>query len=92
MAEAVNITIYECHISRRLGVPAGARGHLVIEVPDWILRSRAMRIRFLRGLYEAEGSECHHEPTYTHKMLFSNQNDSLLRIVTNLKIGLPTKT
>lgn len=87
-SEAVNITVYEKFISKRLLIPSGARGNILIQVPDWIVKNKEMTIRFLRGLYEAEGSYSVHTPTYTYKMFFSNKNLSLLDIVFRLVKGL----
>lgn len=83
-SNAANITLYECHISRRLGIPTGAKGTLKDVLPKWISRDRALVIRYLRGLYEAEGSYSVHEATYTHKFLFANTNPSLLQTVFTL--------
>jgi DNA-binding transcriptional regulator WhiA len=83
-SNATDIVIYEKCISTRLGIPAGARGKLTIEVPEWIYKNRSHTVRYLRGLYEAEGSIHHHEKTYTHKLLFSNSNESMLRNVFTL--------
>lgn len=79
--KCTRIRIYQKDISRRLGVPTGNRGKVNNTVPAWILRNRNFMIRFLRGLYEAEGSFCVHKPTYTYKLLFSNRNPSLLNVV-----------
>jgi len=78
------ITLYQKDISKRLGVSTGARGDTKIKVPKWILDDKKYIIRYLRGLYEAEGSFCTHRPTYTYKFLFSNRNISLLNIVYRL--------
>lgn len=75
------ISIYEKYISKRLEVPTGNRRQLKIEVPKWILKDREALISYLRGLYEAEGSFCIHQPTSTYKLLFSNSNPSILNIV-----------
>ncbi len=83
-ANCINITIYQKYISKRLGIPTGAKGHLSVIVPRWIMRKRAHIIRFLRGLYEAEGSFCIHKPTYTYKLFFSNKNAALLENVFRL--------
>jgi hypothetical protein len=40
-----------------------------------------MLVRFLRGLFEAEGSLCIHLPTCTYNFGFCNKNPSLLTIV-----------
>ena len=77
----IRISLYQKGIAKRLGLPTGNRAHLVYQLPQWIVKSRPFRIRFLRGLYEAEGSYSIHKPTYTYKLLFSNKNKSLLDIV-----------
>jgi hypothetical protein len=80
-SNAVDIRLYQKHISSRLCIPAGARAALNIKVPLWIGKKKPYLIRFLRGLYEAEGSYCVHAPTYTYKFLFSNSNASMRKIV-----------
>lgn len=75
------IRIYQKQISRRLGVATGNRSKTEISIPRWILKNRSFLLRYLRGLYEAEGSFCIHKPTYTYKFLFSNRNESLLNNV-----------
>lgn len=82
--DAHNITIYEKEISKRLGIPTGARGSYMFVLPEWIEENQEYRIRFLRGLYEAEGSLCFHPKTYTHKFIFTNMNPHLLNVVFRL--------
>jgi len=77
-SKSTKIGFYEKHISRRMGVPSGARGDLDIRVPEWILKNKDYMVRYLRGLYEAEGSFCVHKPTSTYKLFFTNKNDSML--------------
>ncbi|HCJ52170.1 MAG TPA: hypothetical protein DHV25_00415 [Candidatus Kerfeldbacteria bacterium] len=48
------------------------------------MKSRPYIIRYLRGLYEAEGSYSVHKQTYTYKFVFSNTNQSLLKNVVEL--------
>jgi len=78
---AVRIRIYQKYLSKRIGIPSGARKNKNINIPRWILEKKAYLKRYLRGLYEAEGSFCVHKPTYTYKFLFSNRNESLLKNV-----------
>lgn len=80
-SNAMTVTIYERNISKRLGIPHGSRKNLNYVLPKWISRSRPNTIRFLRGLYEAEGSLCYHPPTSTHKLFFANKNQYLLKLV-----------
>ncbi len=77
----VRIRIYQKYISRRINIPTGSRKDKNIKIPEWILKNKQFLIRYLRGLYEAEGSFCIHKPTSTYKFLFSNKNKSLLNNV-----------
>lgn len=83
-SNAVDIRIYQKFISKRLGIPSGAKQHLFHVVPQWVLADKKYVVRYLRGLYEAEGSVSYHKPTYTHKFNFSNSNQSLLKNVYQL--------
>ncbi len=80
----IRISLYEKHISQRLKIPTGARGKLYFSVPRWVMRDKTYVKRYLRGLYEAEGSLSFHSATYTHKFIFSNRNVSLLKNVERL--------
>jgi len=88
----IRISLYQNCISERLGIPSGPRKGIDFVVPRWILSRREYAIRYLRGLYEAEGSVSIHLPTSTHKFSFSNTNQSLLDAVENLmnKFGFRT--
>ena len=77
----MRIRIYQRDISKRLDIPAGNRSTCVINIPSWVRQRRPFLIRYLRGLYEAEGSFSVHRPTFTFKFLFSNRNPSLLNAV-----------
>ncbi len=80
-SNCTNITIYEKNISNRLGIPTGARKDKRFTIPRWIWSDKNYLIRYLRGLYEAEGSFSVHPPTYTYKFVFANRNESLLNNV-----------
>lgn len=77
----IKINIYQKDISKRLNIPAGNKRNSEIKIPNWIWQNKNFLIRYLRGLYEAEGSFCIHKPTSTYKFLFGNRNKSLLRNV-----------
>jgi len=77
----IRIRIYEKYIGKRLGVPISPRRDKNIKIPRWILDNNQYIVRYLRGLYEAEGSHCVHLPTSTYKLFFSNRNESMLRNV-----------
>lgn len=80
----IRISIYEKKIQQRLGVPYSPRKNLKITVPRWILAKDEYVVRYLRGLYEAEGSTSFHAKTYTHKLDFANANQSMLANVYRL--------
>lgn len=83
----VRVRVYQKNISKRLDIPIGSRRNINFKTPQWILKNREYLKRYLRGLYEAEGSYCIHKPTYTYKFLFSNRNKSLLQnVYSGLKI------
>jgi len=88
-SNSTKIGLYEKYISERMGIPSGARKNLVINVPKWIFLEKKYILRYLRGLYEAEGSLNFHKKTYTHKLIFANVNKSMLDNVFNLmeKVG-----
>lgn len=77
-SDCTRIRIYQNNIQQRLRIPYSPRGKLKIVIPFWILKNKEFMIRYLRGLYEAEGSFCVHRPTYTYKFFFSNRNSSMI--------------
>jgi len=77
----IRVRIYQKNISKRLAISTGNKSKIKIQTPKWISGDKDFLIRYLRGLYEAEGSFCVHKPTYTYKFLFGNRNESLLRNV-----------
>lgn len=80
-SNALRISIYQKFISERLGVPTGNKKHFPHQIPQWIEENDAYIVRFLRGLYEAEGSLSIHLPTCTYNFCFTNLNPYLLKIV-----------
>ena len=83
-SKCTRICLYEKYISKRLSIAKGSKTEKHFSVPRWILKNRDYVIRYLRGLYEAEGNFSVHKPTCTYKMFFSNYNISLERIVYRL--------
>ncbi len=80
----MNVTVYEKNLAKRLNLPTGARAKYDFRLPTWIEKNRKHRIRFLRGMYEAEGTLCHSLATYTHKFIFTNMNEHLINLVARL--------
>lgn len=93
-SNASNITIYQKNISKRLKIPSGSKRDLRIVVPKWVLARKEYICCYLRGLYESDGCYSVHEPTYTHKFIFTNKNQSLLKAVYRLlkKLGFHPHT
>ena len=87
-SDCTRIRIYQKHLQRRFQIPFSPRKNIDFEVPKWILRNPVYIVRYLRGLYEAEGSHSIHESTSTYKVFFSNRNTSLLKIVFDLVTSL----
>lgn len=87
-ANCTRIRLYQKDIQKRLGIPYSPRGKLDISIPGWIFRNKSYIVRYLRGLYEAEGAHCVHIPTGTYKLFFSNRNESMLRNVFRLMVRL----
>ena len=74
----VNITLYQKYLSKRLGIPSGARRDKPIKLPKWIWNNDPYLKQAVKGLFEAEGSLSIHKETYTYNLSFSNVNVSLL--------------
>src|SRR3989344_188464 len=83
-SNGMNVTVYEKNIAKRLDIPTGSRAKYDYCLPGWIESNKSYTIRFLRGLYEAEGSISHSPATYTHKFIFSNTNPRLRELVARL--------
>jgi len=81
ISNCVNVTIYQNNLSKRLGIPIGARKYKTIIVSRWISNNKSRLISFLKGLYEAEASFSVHKKTYTYNLSFSNMNISILNFV-----------
>ena len=82
------LSLYQKFISLRLDIPTGDRTNFLYQLPKWISENPNYIARFLRGLFEAEGSLCVHLPTCTYNFSFSNYNPHLLDIVKKLLIQL----
>ncbi len=75
------IWIYEKHISKRLGIPPGAKKNHDLKIPQWAWESKKLLVSCLIGLYNAEGSYSIHLPTCTYNLGFANNNQTLLKDV-----------
>jgi hypothetical protein len=77
-SNAMDITIYQNNLAKRLFIPLGAKRNHKLKLPFWIWRKRAFLISALKGLFEAEGSFSVHLKTCTYNFAFRNNNTSLL--------------
>lgn len=80
-SNCIQIKIYQQQIAKRINLPYSPKKNREFPIPSWILKEEQYILRYLRGLYEAEGSFCVHLPTSTYKFLFRNLNISLLKNV-----------
>jgi hypothetical protein len=87
-SNAVKVSLYQKHISKRIGIISGNKRKDVIGVPDWIVNNKKFTTSCLKGLFEAEGSLCIHKPTGTYNFAFSNKNIKLLNDVYQALIAL----
>lgn len=83
-SNCTRISVYQKFLSKRFGIPAGSRKKLKFETPLWIRRSGDYSKRFIRGLFEAEGSLSIHLKSGTYNLAFTNTNPSLLTAVYDL--------
>lgn len=52
---AFDISLYQCSISQRLGIPPGNKIKNNIGIPAWIKNKRKYALRCLKGLFETDG-------------------------------------
>lgn len=52
---AVDISIYQCKLSSRLGIPPGNKIRNNVGVPGWIKKNREFMMSCLKGLFETDG-------------------------------------
>jgi hypothetical protein len=77
-AACVDLRLYQCNLSARIGIPLGSRSIAPIKLPVWIKQNKTFLVMCLKGLFEAEGSFSIHPPSSTYNLSFSNRNISLL--------------
>lgn len=77
-SNAIDITIYQNNLSKRLLIPLGAKRNHKLKIPQWIWNKKIFLISALKGLFEAEGSFSIHLKTSTYNFAFRNTNVSLL--------------
>ncbi len=82
-SNGVRLSLYEKHISDRLGIPVGSRKNLDYKLPAWIDENPDYLVGFLKDLFEAEAYLSVHLPTCTYNFAFVNLNPYLLKIVEN---------
>lgn len=77
-SEAMDITIYQNNLAKRLFIPLGPKRKHKLKLPQWIWSNRSFLISAVKGLFEAEGSFSIHLKTCTYNFAFRNFNTSLL--------------
>ena len=85
---ATVVCLYQCKISKRLGLPCGNKIKNNVGVPHWILLNRDYMRRCLKGLFETDG--CFHEDikNYTRCMEFKNNCARLRKDAYNILLKL----
>lgn len=69
---AIDIYIYQCEISKRLGLPTGDKIENNVGIPSWIKYNKKFAISCLKGLFETDGCFVEDEDNYTQIMEFKN--------------------
>lgn len=77
-SEAMDITIYQNNLAKRLFIPLGPKRKYRLKLPPWIWGNKSFLISAVKGLFEAEGSFSIHLKTCTYNFAFCNFNTSLL--------------
>lgn len=77
-SEAIDITIYQNNLAKRLFIPLGPKRQYKLKLPQWIWDNNNFLISAIKGLFEAEGSFSIHLRTCTYNFAFRNFNSSLL--------------
>ncbi|NQT46845.1 MAG: hypothetical protein HQ593_05150 [Candidatus Omnitrophica bacterium] len=69
---AIDIYLYRCKLSAKLGIHAGNKIKNNVGVPVWIKKNKKFIIKCLKGLFETDG--CFHEDklNYTRTIEFTN--------------------
>ncbi len=69
---AADISMYQCQIARRLGLPTGDKIKNNVGAPSWIKTNQGLSISCLKGLFETDGCFVVDKPNYTRVMEFKN--------------------
>lgn len=69
---ATDISIYQCQISKRLGLPTGDKIENNVGIPSWIRTGRGLTVSCLKGLFETDGCFVVDRPNYTQIIEFKN--------------------
>lgn len=85
---ATNITLYQCKICKRLGLPAGDKIKNNVGIPLWIKTNRKFGINCLKGLFETDGCFVEDEDNYTQIIEFKNNCKRLREDVYNILLNL----
>jgi intein/homing endonuclease len=85
---AVNINLYQQHISARLNIPVGDKIKNNVGVPEWIFSKRKFMTRCLKGLFETDGCFQEDKSNYAQYIEFKNYCCRLLKDVGDLLLRL----
>ncbi len=69
---AIDIYIYQCKISKRLGLSTGNKIKNNVGIPSWIKHNKKFAISCLKGLFETDGCFVEDEDNYTQIIEFKN--------------------
>lgn len=82
------VSLYQCKISKRLGLPEGNKINNNIGIPQWVLFNRCYIYKCLKGLFETDGCFVENKENYTRVIEFKNNCTRLKTDVYNSLIKL----
>lgn len=69
---ATDISVYQCRIAKRLGLPTGDKIKNNVGIPSWIKADDKLTVSCLKGLFETDGCFVVDKSNYTQIIEFKN--------------------
>lgn len=85
---ATVVCLYQCKISKRLGVPCGNKIKNNVGIPRWVILDNDYMCRCLKGLFETDGCFCEDIKNYTCCIEFKNNCARLRKDTYNILLKL----
>jgi len=70
---AVDVSLYQCDISKKIGMPSGNKIKNNVGIPNWIYQSKKYMIACLKGLFETDGCFQRDDANYAQSIEVTNK-------------------